>query len=147
VVREELFELDTRFGQLGESSIFAQLDAQGLLRHHVPGVDNIEHAVSHPPTSGRAQVRGEVIARLTQGSGTEVASSTEHMVADWQGIWDLAQRRFIDLSDPFESSDEWRPMNARDRLLTHAGRLTEQLTTLSTLLRARRGRRPDDNTR
>jgi len=140
VVREELFELDTRFGRLGKESLFAQLEEQGLLRHHVPGVDNIEHAVSHPPANGRARVRGEVITQLTGDQPPAGGRGTKDVVADWQGIWDLEQRRYIDLSDPFATSDEWKPMKTRHTLFTEAGRrLTDPLAEV---LGRRQRRRP-----
>src|SRR5262245_2729854 len=37
-VRKELFEIDTRFGQLGGAGIFSSLDNAGVLKHHIPGV-------------------------------------------------------------------------------------------------------------
>ena len=58
--RTRLFEIDTRFGQLGLKGIFETLDAAGVLNHRVNGVDNIEHAMIEPPASGRANVsRGQ----------------------------------------------------------------------------------------
>jgi hypothetical protein len=62
--RQKLFEIDTRFGQLGPKGIFEALDAAGVLNHRVSGVDNIEQAVIEPPATGRARIRGRVIQRL-----------------------------------------------------------------------------------
>jgi hypothetical protein len=48
-IRQELFEIDTRFGELGGGGIFDRLDAAGALDHRISGVDNIEHAMTKPP--------------------------------------------------------------------------------------------------
>jgi hypothetical protein len=61
------------------------------------------------------------------------------LYADWQAIWDLEQRRYIDLSDPFATSDEWQPMKMGHTVLTAAGRLTDPLAEI---LSRRRRRRP-----
>ena len=34
-VKKELFEIDTRFGQLGGGGLFARLDEAGVLTHHI----------------------------------------------------------------------------------------------------------------
>ena len=47
-LRTRMFELDTRFGQLGNAGLFSQLDHAGVLHHHFPGVDNFEHAREFP---------------------------------------------------------------------------------------------------
>ena len=63
-LRQELFEIDTHFGELGPRGIFNGLDAQGLLDHDVPGVEDIRGAMTEPPSSGRAQLRGQVIKSM-----------------------------------------------------------------------------------
>jgi len=98
-VRSELFEIDTRYGQLDASGIFAKLDRKGVLTHHVPGIDAIEHAMTHPPDIGRARIRGEVIKRLASQNGL--------YSCDWKGIANLETRRVLDLSDPFETELRW----------------------------------------
>jgi len=97
-LRQELFEIDFKFGQLGPQGIFTALDRAGVLAHRVPGVDNIEHATSHPPAEGRARLRGEVIRRL---------SGKPRVRCDWQRVWDGAGRRVLDLSDPFATEERW----------------------------------------
>lgn len=97
-LRRELFEIDTRFGQLGEIGIFAGLDEAGVLTHRVPGVDAIEQAMTNPPAIGRARIRGEVIKRLA-GAG--------RYRADWQGVIDMTTKRVLDLSEPFETEERW----------------------------------------
>jgi Pup-ligase protein len=99
-LRAELCETDMRFGQLQGQSIFSSLDRAGLLTHHVTGVDRIEDAIINPPPYGRARVRGEVIARLGGGG--------RRHFCDWEGVWDRANARFLDLSDPFSTDERWR---------------------------------------
>jgi hypothetical protein len=99
-LRQELFEVDTRYGQLTGTGVFAALDAAGVLDHHVPGVENVEQAMTQPPRAGRARLRGEYIR--------DCSGSPEHFVCDWTGIWEPRQRRFLDLSDPFVENAQWR---------------------------------------
>ncbi len=100
-LRNELFEIDTRFGQLGETGIFAQMDRAGALAHHFPGVDNIEHAMTHPPSLGRARLRGECVKRF-------FTNGNYRCVCDWQGIWDHQSGRALGLSDPWETQERWQ---------------------------------------
>jgi len=98
--RHELFEIDTRFAQLGDEGIFATLDAAGVLTHRVPGVDNIEHAIDHPPDVARARLRGQLVRELS-GHG-------DRYCCDWEGVWDCQSGKCIDLSDPFVAVREWK---------------------------------------
>ena len=100
-VRRELFEADARFSALGPESLFAQLDRDGVLTHRVPGVDNIEHAMEHPPAVGRAGLRGAVIRRLMP-LGNQFA-------AYWTGIVNRQDGSTLDLSHPFETEERWLP--------------------------------------
>ena len=129
-LRQELFEIDMRFGQLGDTGIFAALDASGALSHHVAGVDNIEHAIEHPPDVPRAQRRGELIRQL---SGEQ-----ERYSCDWLGVWDRRLGRIIDLSDPFAVASEWKECSDDDLgpLRGLPARVREHLA----LLRVRGGR-------
>jgi hypothetical protein len=99
--RLKFLEIDTRFGQLGPKGIFETLDLADALNHRVSGVDNIEQAMTEPPPSGRARIRGQVIQRLA-GAG--------HAQCDWQSIVDRQQAQVLDLSDPFTSEESWRPL-------------------------------------
>jgi len=96
----ELFELDTRFGQLGEGGVFTQLDSQGLLAHRVPGVEPIAPAIVQPPGRGRARLRGEAIRKQ--------ASEGRKGTARWTRVVDTTFRRVLDLSDPFCEQERWR---------------------------------------
>ncbi|MCC6765591.1 MAG: proteasome accessory factor PafA2 family protein [Deltaproteobacteria bacterium] len=91
-LRLELFELDARFGQLGEGGIFAQLDTAGTLDHRV------EPAPGAPPIP-RAALRAALVRELA-GNGTRYSCT-------WSGIWDSDTDRYVDLDDPFEVRNEW----------------------------------------
>ena len=105
-LRSELFEIDFKFGRLGDGGIFAALDRQGVLTHHVDGVDDIEHATSHPPREGRARIRGEVIRRLAGKSRAR---------CDWQRIWDGGEKQSLDLTDPYATEERWEKVNVGER--------------------------------
>ena len=98
-LRDQLREVDVRFGMLGAEGLFTQLDAAGVLDHRVGGVDNIAHAVEHPPASGRARIRGKCIRRL--------AKHPEHYTCNWTSITDNARCRRLDLADPFTTRETW----------------------------------------
>ena len=100
-LRDELCEIDMRFGMLGKEGIFHAMDRQGALDHHVPGVDRIEQAMTTPPPGGRAAVRGEWIARL--------ASQDARYECGWTYIRDSAEPRILDFSAPFCDAVEWQP--------------------------------------
>jgi proteasome accessory factor A len=108
-IRSELFEADTRFGQLGDQGIFAALDAAGVLTHHVPGVDNIEHAVEHPPEVARARLRGRLVRALSGKNG--------RYCCDWEGVWDCESGNCVDMTDPFEIAPEWQEWPASDDVM------------------------------
>ncbi len=99
-LRQQLFEIDTRFGEYGPRGIFNVLDAQGLLDHQVPGVDDIPRAMTEPPASGRAQLRGRVIQRMA-AAGTSGA-------CEWSYLWDYQRGQVLDLSDPFAVEEQWK---------------------------------------
>jgi hypothetical protein len=98
-LRDELFETDLRYGQLGPSGLFGALDRAGVLTHHMPGVDNIPHAIAHPPATGRAAVRGALVRQL---------SGSDRYVCDWSGVWDRQAKEVVDLRDPFTHLVRWQ---------------------------------------
>jgi len=98
-LRQQLFEADTRFGQLGSKGIFAALDRAGSLHHRFPGVDNIEHAIANPPAVGRAQLRAKCVKEFAGRNGS--------YSCDWYGVWDRKAQRFLDLADPFGTQEKW----------------------------------------
>lgn len=100
-LRQRLFELDARFGQLG-GGIFERLDARGLLRHRVDGVGDGAAAVERPPAEGRAGVRGRFVREHAGDLGFNV---------DWHEIVDTRNGCRLDLSDPLGargSLETWR---------------------------------------
>ena len=98
-LRQELFEIDVRFSQLGDSGIFGALDRAGVLTHHIAGVEGIDDAVKRPPSSCRARLRGEAIRELAARGGAATA--------DWQWVCDQVTQRRLDLTDPFATSPQW----------------------------------------
>jgi hypothetical protein len=99
---QELCEIDTRFGLLGENGIFATLDRSGVLSHRFPGVDNIEHALANPPALGRARWRGECVRRH--------AAENRRYSASWTGVFDAEGQKILDLSEPFPEAPQWKDM-------------------------------------
>ena len=98
-VQQQLFELDNRFGELGDGGIFNALDAAGVLQHHIDGVDRIDQAMTDAPLVGRARIRGAGIKRLHR--------EKHRYSCNWYGIYDLEKGRQLDLSDPFEQHEKW----------------------------------------
>ncbi len=99
-VKWRLCEIDLRFGQLSEESIFEVLDRAGVLAHRLDGMRETSTAVNEPPTAGRARLRGNFVRRHGTGNG--------HYYCDWQGVWDHRKKRVLDLSNPFETEERWR---------------------------------------
>jgi hypothetical protein len=100
-LRRQLFEVDVRFGQLGDGGIFTELDRAGVLDHHAPGVENIDEARSNPPATGRARIRAQAVRTHARDSG---------YMCTWTGIWDYKGERMMDLSDPFEDEVKWKKL-------------------------------------
>ena len=99
-VRKPLFEIDMRFGELGDRGIFNALDRAGVLNHGVPGgVGDLDAAIDAPPRDTRAAVRGHVVQRLTE-DGTRYR-------AEWTRVVDVDHRRVLNLGDPFEAVERW----------------------------------------
>jgi len=105
-LRQELFEIDTRYGQLGQDGIFTRLDQAGVLDHRVDGTGDVdvETATVDPPRNTRAWLRGRTVHAL---QGTEGR-------AEWAGVWDVARSRRLDLSDPFASEVDWKSFDATE---------------------------------
>lgn len=117
-LRAEFLEIDTRFGQLGPRGVFTALDEASILDHCVPGVDNIEHAMWNPPSTGRAKLRGAVVRR--------VAGDKEgDWYCDWQRIYSNRHARILDLSDPFAQTETWHDTPPRWRQ-NHLEQLTDE---------------------
>jgi hypothetical protein len=99
-VYDELCEIDTRFGQLGVNGIFSALNKAGVLTHHMPGVDNIEHAMINPPILGRASLRGQCVKRF--------ANQNTRYACGWSHIVDRERNVILDISNPFATEEKWQ---------------------------------------
>jgi hypothetical protein len=119
-LRDELAEIDWRYSQLGEGSLFAALDRAGGLDHHFPGVDNIQHAVANPPNFGRALLRGRKV--------TELAANRRDYWCSWTGIIDTRRQRKLCLSDPHRAQAEWCDLSPME--WEHSG-MSEELRVLA----------------
>jgi hypothetical protein len=96
-LRDEFYQIDTRFGQLGPRGIFSEMDRRGVLDHKVDAVDSVEEAMRQPPAVGRARLRGEAVRRLS-GQG--------RAACDWMSVLAPDGSR-LDLRDPFAAADSW----------------------------------------
>lgn len=69
-LRNELCEIDFRYGAFNDDGIFRSLDAAGLLHHQVDGVtsDTIHDAMSEPPAYGSALKRGTMIKQAVDAN-------------------------------------------------------------------------------
>jgi hypothetical protein len=101
-LRDELYQIDTRFGQIGPRGIFGELDRRGVLDRGVSGINGIEAAMSNPPAAGRARIRGETIRRLSGQRGAGCS---------WLGVFS-GDGRSLDLSDPFAANEIWTAPHA-----------------------------------
>ncbi len=95
----QLYEIDTRFSQLGPKGVFTGLDGAGLLTHRVPGVGDPMSALTTPPERGRAKVRGIVVQELQK--------TRDMSTCGWTMVHDGAAGRSLDLSDPFTETAAW----------------------------------------
>lgn len=101
-LQEQLYELDTRFGELGEQGLFAQLSRAGALSASADAVGGLEPVLESAPPVGRAALRGELVRRLS-GRGSRY-------LCDWEGVIDRERGVFADLRDPYATEIRWRPI-------------------------------------
>jgi proteasome accessory factor A len=100
-IRNQLFEADVRFGELGERGIFTQLDQAGLLTHRLDRRVEPRDVLREPPP-GRASVRGRNIHQLW----TEQRANQYR--GDWTVLWSEQTGSTLDLSYPFVTAAQWR---------------------------------------
>jgi proteasome accessory factor A len=93
VLRDELFELDIRFGELGPDSLFAGLEREGIIAPGAVGQESVERAMTEPPAGSRAETRASWVRRLHPERATHVCH--------WDGIRNLRTRDHLDLREPF----------------------------------------------
>lgn len=98
-LRHQLLEADVRFGQLGETGVFEQLDRSRVLSHRRAGCS--PGAPDQTPTRGRARVRGQWIRQL------HASGEAGRYRCDWACVWDEVTGRQLDLSDPFVAAADW----------------------------------------
>jgi proteasome accessory factor A len=140
-LRDEFYQIDTRFGQIGPRGIFTALDRRGVLDHRVAAIDDVAAAMREPPSVGRAKLRGEAVRRLSGQSGAGCG---------WMGVYS-PDGRTLDLSDPFAAAEAWSDppapadegdatpdMPAEDLFGGDPGRLDRMLDAMGT--RGRHGR-------
>ncbi len=103
--RQQMLEIDMRFGQLGKDGIFEALDRAGVLDHRIIAEEEIARAMTEPPGDNRAKIRGVVVQRLAYN---------DDMRCDWQQIIDFKESKVLDLTDPFSVAENWQPFNDPD---------------------------------
>ena len=111
-LRDQLCELDLRYGQLYPRGIFLDLEAAGGIRERILEPIQIEAAIDHAPSEGRARVRGDWVRRLAKGDSKYYCS--------WTRI--AGNSQYIDLGDPFVTEAE---LHTRGRN-TESGDLEEE---------------------
>ncbi len=121
-LRCQVFELDTRFGQLGSEGIFNSLDHAGHLDHGAPGADRVNLARTEPPSDTRATVRGAIVREFSSGDG--------HVTVDWHQATDAKRRRSIDLSNPFCLDKHWAECPEQDASPTVSVRRRVRMQTM-----------------
>jgi hypothetical protein len=97
-LRQKMLEIDLRLGQLGPNGLFHRFDRAGMLEHKLLTESEIEMAKTVPPAKGRAAIRGKAVRELHGHPGA---------TCSWQSVRDSGNRRFLDLSDPFCSTEKW----------------------------------------
>ena len=106
-LRARLLELEIRYSQIGPKSLLGQLQTAGRVNHRMPGVTDVDRAMSQPPPSGRARLRGQLVTRLAANGGG---------LCSWDRVFDRENRRALDLSDPFETEERWVRRRPLERL-------------------------------
>lgn len=107
-LRDQLYELDTHFATLGYTGVYTSLEAAGLTEPFRLAAADIERAAEYPPSGSRAAVRGDWVRRLHD--------RRSEFVCDWAGVWDRGRERWLDLSDPLQTSAAWRPFAMSESL-------------------------------
>ncbi len=130
-ITEELFAIDTKFGQLGGDGVFEAMEQAGASDDQVDGVGDIASAMSEPPEAGRARVRGECVKKLH--------GDPDRYNCSWESILDLESGRTLDLTDPWAASEQWTAPQSGRRV--EPGSLADELARLAHAARLRRVRR------
>jgi hypothetical protein len=91
-VRLQAIELN--YHELG--GLYDQLEASGHVNPVVVTAAEVEHAIHHPPSGGRAEARSNSIAEL-QG---------QPWMCDWEYVVSQTEEKWVDLRDPFSNKRE-----------------------------------------
>jgi len=135
-LRERLWELDTRFGQIGPRGIFSALDDAGFLQHSVCSAAMVEKAVLEPPMDTRAALRGAFVQR----HGT-TGRERSRFYCDWAGILCPSDdEQSFEMPDPFSANHAAETVRAgrartphqaeRNRLWAHSMAMGSLLSEL-----------------
>jgi proteasome accessory factor A len=122
-LRNELFEIDIRFGDIGPDSLFATLERDGAIAAGAVGTEAVARAMTMPPSGTRAALRASWIRHLHP----ERAGHT----CDWAGIRNMASDWQLDLSDPFGNGLAVPPITGTDDV-RRAATEPHRATTLHT---------------
>jgi proteasome accessory factor A len=91
-IRENLFELDIRFGDIADDAFFATLENNSQPDCRIVGDQAVTAALLIPPQYSRARLRGEWIERLS--------SKSRRTSCNWDGILDSQANRWLRFDDP-----------------------------------------------
>ncbi|MCA8962922.1 MAG: proteasome accessory factor PafA2 family protein, partial [Planctomycetes bacterium] len=101
-LRDELCEIDIRYGELGSRGLRPSLLAAGFETRLEAG--RIERAMIEPPAGGRAEFRGRFIR--------DHADEADRYRVDWTRISDLDESRWLPMRNPERSAFEWKSTEA-----------------------------------
>ncbi len=96
-LRDELCELDIRYGQLYPQGIFLDLQQAGEIQHRMVEACQVDAATHRAPEPGRARVRGDWVRRLS--------TRRDKYTCSWTGI--AGPRKHVELYDPFLVKAKW----------------------------------------
>jgi len=105
--------LDTAFTEMKPNGLFRTLEKRGLINHKVVSEWSARKAINTPPQDTRAKLRGEAVKNL--GSSCTM---------NWGWVCNDQAGEFVDLSNPFESNQEWHKVPT-DRACNHIQCWTE----------------------
>ena len=120
-LRDELFEVDIRFGDIGADSLFASLQREGVIAGGTVGTEAVARAAAEPPPGGRAALRASWIRHL-HPKGDDYA-------CDWTGIRHRSSGVWLDLRDPFGSGPAVPSVAGAERVDRVAAHAQDGLST------------------
>lgn len=143
-LREQLWELDTRFSQLGPRGMFNALDDAGFLQHSVCSAEMVEKAVSEPPADTRAALRGAFVQRY----GT-TGRERSPFYCDWTNVLCPSDdEQSFDMPDPFSAThapETARAGRGSRPLQVERNRLWSQSMAMSSFLSDLLGEEEEDD--